>query len=71
MPTEEFDCREENEHTENEKADKWFAVEIKYAAPTKRELKRALKDIDPKRCPTIIRGHLKPTKVEKNPTLVF
>ncbi len=67
MHEETFDCESKN----GQKEDKWFAVEIKLSAPTKRELKRALKDIDPKKCPTIIRGALKPTKVEKNPVLVF
>ena len=68
MTEDTFDCTEEN--TE-EKQDKWFAVEVKYSAPTKRELKKALRGIDPKKCPTIIRGNLKPHKIEKNPQLVF
>jgi len=63
---------EATDQPKDDKENKWFAVEIKYAAPTKSALKKLLKEnVDMRKCPTIIRGNLKPTSVEKNPTLVF
>lgn len=47
---------ENTEETAEEKPFKWFAVQIVAKAHNKAQLKKILKDTDPKKFPTVIRG---------------
>ena len=57
--------------TAEEKPFKWFAVQIVAKAKTKAGLKKILKDTDPKKYPTIIRGDEKKPEWKTTHQMIF